>query len=84
MWRQLVGVKLHRQAVPAGGREDPRHLLGRERDALAEGVDRIRQARGRDRRDHVAAHQVDIGVGPPAVLLGDRVGPEERRAHPHG
>ena len=53
---QLVGVQLHRQAVPPGGIEHPAVSLGREADAVAEGVHRVGQALGRDGGERSRRH----------------------------
>ena len=60
------------------------HALGlrqRERDALAEHVDRVDQSFGRQRRQHLVADEVDVVVAAPGVFGRQRVRAEEGRAH---
>ena len=74
-------MKLHRQAVCPGRLEHLRDLRRREADALAEGIDRIGQAGGRDGRQHVAADGGDIGILVARGLRRQRMGAEEGRGH---
>lgn len=78
---ELLGVQLHRQAVRPGGLKHARDLFRREADGLAEGIDRVGQARGGDGRQHVAADEIDIGVFVATSLGRHRMGAEEGRRH---
>lgn len=78
---ELLGVQLHRQAVRNGGLKHARDLLRCETDGLAEGIDRVGEARGGDGRQHVAADEVDIGVFVSGRLGRHRMGAEEGRRH---
>lgn len=66
---ELVGVELDRQAELSGRVEHPRHLIGREGDALAEGIDGIREPLVRNRGQDIFHDQRDEGV---LVALGLR------------
>ena len=75
---ELVGVQLHGQAVAAGGVEHAADLLGRERDPLAEPVDRVGEVFARDQREHAGADHLDVGIRPPFILEGHGVRAEVR------
>jgi hypothetical protein len=76
---ELVGVELEGKAERLRRREHPRGLLGREGDPLAEGVDRIGEAVARDRRQHLLADEVDIGILVAARFRRERMRAEEGR-----
>jgi hypothetical protein len=77
-------VKLHAgQAEFARGAEHALGLGQRERDALAEHVDRVDQPFGGQHGQHLAADQVDVVAAAAFVLGRQRVRAEERRAHGH-
>ena len=78
--RELVGMQLDRQAKRPGGLEHPRHLVGRERDALAERVDRVGEPAPGDLRQHLGAHQVEVARAVGRVFLGQSVRAEKRGA----
>ena len=75
--RQLVGMQLDRQAQRRGPLEDRAGLRRREADALAERIDRVGQAVGRDRRQHLVDDRADVAVGIAAGFGRQRVGAEE-------
>ena len=60
--RELIGMKTNGQAERLRFRKDTRGLLRRERDAFAEGIDGIGEARRGDLRQHRVADRVDIGA----------------------
>ena len=74
--RELVGMQLDRQRGRPRGGKYARGLLRRERDALAERIDRIRQALTRDRRDH-GADLVDVALLVAVRFRRQRVRTEE-------
>ena len=76
-------MQLDRQAQFAGALEHPLDLGRREGQVLAEGVDRIDQAFGRQGRQHLATHQVDVVVGTPGILRRQRMGGQAGGAHGH-
>ena len=77
--RELIGVQLDRQAMASRGLEHARDLGGRERDLLAEGIDRVGEAPPRDLGQHLVADEVQIAR--PVVRGPGRqsVGAEEGR-----
>ena len=78
---QLFRMQLDRQAQRARRVEDALGLRRRERDALAERIDRVDESFLRQRGQHVVADAVDIGVAASRVLGRQRVRAEKRRAH---
>jgi len=60
--RELVGVQLHRQAMPPRRFEDARHLLRRKADTVAEGIDGVGEPLRRDRRQPFLDDEVDVAV----------------------
>ena len=78
---ELLGMDLDRQPLRLRRREDPRGLLGREGDALAEDVDRIGQALRGDRVEHRPGDEIDIVARAALELRRHRMGAEEGGAH---
>src|SRR5262245_28069317 len=77
--RELVSMELYWQTRSLRGSEHARSLLGREGDALAEGIDRVGQTLLRDFGNHCAdLRDVAVFVG---GLRRQRVGAEKRRYH---
>ena len=74
---ELVGMQAQAEAVAAPRLEHRPALLGGERARLAEGVDPA--GMGCAAVQHLPAHEGDVVVGPPGVLVGYDVGAEERR-----
>ena len=76
---ELVGVQLHRQPerVAAANTRSICSALNAMR--LAEPVDGVGEALRGDGRQHLVAHEGDVGVGVAVELRRDGVGAEERR-----
>ena len=80
--RELLGMELDRQAQPLGGIEDAPDLGGGEGDALAEPVDRVRQALGMGGFQRGDANLVDVAVGMAACARAGRHGRRESWSRP--
>ena len=76
-------MQLDGQAQAACGLEDLLGLGQREGDALAEHIDRIDQALGRQRGQHGAGDEVDVVLAAPCVLGRQRMRAQEGGAHGH-
>ena len=60
---ELIGVEFDRESQPLRSLEEARDLLRRERNRLAEGIDRVGQAFARDCGQDIVADERDVGVG---------------------
>ena len=60
--RQLIRVQFDRQSERLRRTKHPRGLIARESDAFHEGVDGVRKAGLRHRRQHLAANQIDVSI----------------------
>ena len=74
--RKLIRVQLDRQPGRSRRREDARRLGRRERNAFAEGVDRIRKSFPRQHGDH-RADRIDVAILVTLRLERERVGAQE-------
>ncbi len=81
--RELVGVQLEGEAVALGGGEHPRRLLGAECDAFAEGVHGVGEPVPGDGGQRLAADEVDVRIGPVAILRRQGMGAEKGGPHGH-
>jgi hypothetical protein len=79
--RQLLGVQLHADALDGRRVEYPFGLLARERDFLAEGVDRVHEPFAHERRQHDSTDFGDVVVGATGELRWQRVRAEEGGVH---
>ncbi len=78
---QLLGVQLDGQAVGMRGLEHALGLRVGKADPLAEGVDRVHQAFGRQLRQHGAANVVDVVVGASGKFRRQRMRAQEGGRH---
>ena len=74
---QLLGMQLDRQPQALGGAEHALGLGWRKANFFAKCIDRIDQSLRRQRRQHLLADRIDIGVGLACIFRRQRMRAEE-------
>jgi hypothetical protein len=82
--RELFSVNARDQAARAPGGQNPPRLRDGEGSLVAVNIAKLREARGRHRRNPSLDQKINVGVRAPAKFARHHVRPQKRRAQING